>query len=60
MAEPAYTKLLQTINFPFYFNANIISLDQFDYFLKLGVTDIKIGGELGFFLQFLSKRARKK
>lgn len=64
MAVPEYVSLndmdlLKEYHIPFYINKNIINLDEFDYLLKCGVSEIKIGGELGFFVKFLSSIAKK-
>lgn len=53
------TDKLDEKQIPYYFDTVCSSLDEFNYFLTQSVCDIKIGGELGFFLKFLSKRARE-
>ena len=44
---------------PFYFLKTVTSLDEFHYFMKLKVCDIVIGGDLAFYVKFLSKFAKK-
>ena len=65
MALPFYTtkeqlKKIKESSISFYFNNMVVNLDEFNKFLDLGVTDIKIGGWLGFFAEFLSKKAKEK
>lgn len=50
---------LYETNIPFYFLKTVSNLDEFHHFLKLKVSDIIIGGDLGFYIKFLSKIAKK-
>lgn len=45
---------------PFYFNKTVTNIDEFNEFLNLGATDLRIGGWLGFFVEILSKKAKEK
>lgn len=55
----SYIKQLKDHSIDFYFNTIVTNIDEFNNFLKLGVTDIKIGGWLGFYAKYLSKIAKK-
>lgn len=52
--------VLEESGLPYYFQKIIIDIDEFHYFLNSNVTDIVIGGNLGFYVKFLSNFAKEK